>query len=91
MSKRKSLSILEEADKLVTTDRQNDYGHPAEDFARAAALWSAIIGKQITPRQIALCMIAIKISRECHRHKRDNLVDIAGYAKTLQMLEDYSS
>jgi len=31
-------------------------------------------------------MIALKISRECNKHKRDNLVDIAGYAKTIDMV-----
>ena len=35
------------------------------------------------------CMIAVKISRECHRPKRDNRVDIAGYAEALDMVVNY--
>jgi hypothetical protein len=31
---------------------------------------------------IPLCMVAIKLARQSHHHKRDNLVDIAGYART---------
>ena len=37
------------------------------------------------PEQVPLCMIAVKISRECHEPKRDNMIDIAGYAETLDM------
>ena len=35
-------------------------------------------------------MIGVKLSRECNEHKRDNLIDIAGYALTVQMIEDYN-
>ena len=33
-------------------------------------------------------MIGVKISRETHRPKRDNLVDIAGYAQTVAMIRE---
>lgn len=33
-------------------------------------------------------MAGIKISRETHGHKRDNLVDMAGYAKTVDLIEE---
>ena len=31
-------------------------------------------------------MIAVKLARQTHQHKRDNLVDIAGYARTAAMV-----
>jgi hypothetical protein len=31
-------------------------------------------------------MIAVKLARQAHRHRRDNLVDIAGYARTAAMV-----
>ena len=75
-------SILAEADRLVSTDRNQDYGDPADDFARAAAIWSAILGVQVQPYQIGLCMIGVKLSRAVESPaKRDHWVDIAGYAK----------
>jgi hypothetical protein len=80
------VNILEEANGLVSTDRQRDYGHPLDDFARTAALWTAILGFPIEPEQVGLCMAAVKISRECNRHKRDNLVDLAGYARTVELI-----
>lgn len=81
-------SVLEEAARLTSRDRQSTYGHPADDFAKTALMWTAILGIEITAAQIPLCMIAVKLSRECHVHKRDNIVDIAGYANTLMMVHE---
>ena len=84
-------NILQEAQRLVYGDRNKDYGHPYEDFSRQAKLWSVILGVDVTPRQIGLCHIATKIARELNRPKRDNIVDIAGYAATLERLDIYES
>jgi hypothetical protein len=78
-------SILEEAQRLVHGDRGDDYGHPLDDFARTAQIWTAILGVEVTAEQVGLCMIGVKISRQCNRPKRDNMVDAAGYAETVQM------
>ncbi len=80
------MNVLEEANKLVHGDRQADYGHPLEDFSRTAMMWSAILGHPVSPVQVGLCMCAIKISRQCNKPKTDNLVDLAGYAETVQMV-----
>lgn len=79
-------TICQEADRLVSTDRQADYGHPLDNFTQTAALWSAIIGHEVTAEQVGLCMIAVKISRATNAIKRDTLVDIAGYAKTIDLV-----
>lgn len=83
-----SQSILDKAKQAVHGDRGNDYGHPTEDFRHTAALWSVILKTKVQPADVALCMIAVKIRREGYMHKEDNLVDIAGYAETLQMLHE---
>lgn len=80
-------SILDEAKQIVHGERGENYGHPFEDFSRTAKIWSAILGKKITPEQVALCMIGLKISREVNRPKRDNIVDGAGYFETLDMVK----
>lgn len=77
-------NILREAEALVYGDREKDYGSPLNEFLRTAKIWSAIIGAEVTPQQVALCMVGLKISRECHKHKRDNLIDGAGYFATLE-------
>ena len=80
-------SILDEAKRIVHGDRGENYGHPFEDFSRTAKIWSAILGINVTPEQVALCMIGLKISREVNRPKRDNIVDGAGYFETLDMVK----
>lgn len=81
-------SVLLEAEGLVHGDRNADYGHPLDDFSRTAAIWTAILGHPVSPEQVGLCMCAVKISRQCNRPKRDNLVDLAGYAETVSMVID---
>lgn len=81
-------SVLTEAEGLVHGDRNASYGHPLDDFRRTAKMWSAILGVEVQPEKVGLCMIAVKLSRECHRPKRDNLVDIAGYAETVEWAKD---
>lgn len=81
-------SILMEAQGLVHGDRQRDYGHPADDFARTAALASIVLGKSLTASDVAAFLVCVKLSRQVNRPKRDNLVDLAGYAETWQMVLD---
>ena len=76
-------AITLEANQLVYGNRGQTYGHPLDDFSRTAAMWSAILGASVTAEQVGLCMCALKISRQCFAPKRDNLVDLAGYAETV--------
>lgn len=80
-------SVLTEAEGLVHDDRNETYGHPLDDFSRTAKMWGAILGVVVEPEQVGLCMVALKISRECHKPKRDNLVDMAGYAETVEWVK----
>jgi hypothetical protein len=84
------MSILIEAHNLVHGDRGADYGHPLDDFSRTAAIASVLLaGKLAAPLEaedVALIMVAVKLSREVNRPKRDNLVDGAGYLETLHMV-----
>lgn len=80
-------TILQEAQRLVHGDRGADYGHPIDDYTRTGRMWGAILGiGDIDPRLCCLMMAAMKISRECNKHKRDNLTDLAGYAECADMI-----
>ncbi len=72
-------NALRQAERLIYGDRNADYGHPLEDFTRSAKIWGAILNCEVSPEQVGLCMVGVKISRECNTHKPDNLVDGAGY------------
>lgn len=78
-------TILEEAAEAVD-GRSHAYGTPQENWTRTAALWSAVLGVPVTAQQAVLCMVAVKLAREAHAPKRDNRVDIAGYAHVLDKL-----
>ena len=71
--------LAEKAIDLVYGQRGKDYGHPYDDYTRTAALWSALIGHEITAEQAALMMVLVKLSREMNRPKDDNIVDAHGY------------
>jgi len=77
----KEQDILEEALSITQGDRQEDYGDCKVELERVAALWSVIFGTTINTNQVALAMVALKITRQLNKNKRDNWVDIAGYAR----------
>lgn len=86
-------SICEEAYRIQGGDRQQDYGDPTENFQDIATLWNDYIfvakgqDGQMEARDIAHMMILMKIARNCHKPKRDNAVDMAGYAQCLGKID----
>lgn len=82
------MNIFEEAEKIVGGDRRQDYGGVRASFDRIALTWSAVLGIDVTGEQVGLCMIGLKLVRESHKHKRDNIVDIAGYARCLERMTE---
>jgi hypothetical protein len=72
-------SIAQEAMDIVSGARQQTYGHPSKNFEDTARLWSVVLGIEVTPQQVALCMVQLKLAREVFSPKRDNLVDAIGY------------
>lgn len=87
-------SILEEAEELTGGARQEQYGHPIVNFQNIADLWNTFInGKyeswiELTPEDVGFLMVLVKVAREMHTPKKDNLVDGAGYFNTIQMIRN---
>jgi len=87
-----SETALQEAQRLVHGDRGDHYGHPLDDFTKTARFWEVILANELYPgstisaEKVGLCMVSVKLSRELHLHKRDNLVDGAGYFETVNMI-----
>ncbi len=79
-------SILLEADALVNGDRQGAYGPAREDFGRTVALFKALTGIELTAAQGLEFMLCVKLSRSGYKFKRDNYVDLCGYASLLNDL-----
>jgi hypothetical protein len=75
------------AQRLTTGGRQDEYGHPADDFKRIADMWAVLVKVPITPQQVAMCMVALKLARLCHSpNHRDSMIDIAGYANCMDLI-----
>jgi hypothetical protein len=79
-------SVTEEARATVREDRIHQYGHPLDFCETVAGHWSVLFGHDVSAEQVALAMLHFKVAREAHRAKRDNRVDIAGYAEVLDMI-----
>jgi hypothetical protein len=86
------VSVLTEAQGLVHGDRNAAYGAPLDDFSRTAAMVSAMLAHKlkepITAEELGLVMCCVKLSRQIHKAKRDNLTDLAGYAECVQWCID---
>ena len=80
-------ALFEEALLTISGPRRGDYGDATESFRRIALTWSAVLGINVTPQQVALCMVGLKICREANAHKHDSLVDICGYTGLLAEME----
>ena len=77
--------VLKTAVQMVTGSRQDDYGTPENNFVRIADLWRAYLGAKpaasINAVDVAAMLALLKIARIASGHgKRDNWVDLAGYA-----------
>ena len=72
--------ILQEAETLINGDRAKDYGDAYVNHKRIADMWAVVFGKEVTVRQVILCMIAMKVARLVHDSKEDSWVDVCGYA-----------
>ena len=69
----------------VVANRRRAYGDPATSMAVVARRWSITLGQTITPAQVALCLIYLKLARLAHDPSHlDSMVDIAGYAAVLR-------
>jgi hypothetical protein len=91
----KKSTLADKANKLVQGDRQRDYGDKLQNFSQIAMLWQGVLAAKlapdsaITPEDVALCMIQVKISRlaKSPDHK-DSIIDIAGYSICYDKLQE---
>jgi hypothetical protein len=78
---------LIKAHSIINGERQDSYGNPEDSFALIAEYWNAYFSegnmdlKKLTALDVAHMMMLFKIAR-CtgQQSKRDNYIDIQGYA-----------
>ena len=81
-------SILSEAEEIVNGSRNSDYGDAKESFERVATIASVMTRKELAPEDCCAVLMAVKLVRESFAHRRDNLVDLCGYAELLNRLKE---
>ena len=77
---RTTREYLDTATKIVTGQRQYDYGDKYQNHKNISDLWSSYLGKKISAHDVAICMLLVKVARLKHRKTEDCYVDMAGYA-----------
>lgn len=83
-----SKSILDEAKDIRSNSRQSDYGDAVANFENISKIASLITGKGLSPYDCVAVQIALKLCRQGFHRKRDNMVDLAGYADIMQLIVD---
>ena len=80
-------TVLQEAEE-ATGGRPGDYGRPLAHFSLTVSMINARFGTSFTPAEWAQMMMLDKMARFAFRGQRDSLVDVCGYARTIEMVEE---
>lgn len=68
---------------------EDEYGPASKTFALIAARWSLVVGVEVTPAQVAIMMIDLKLARLTgNLSHRDSQLDVAGYVACLHSITE---
>ena len=84
----RSSDYLDKALKIVQGQRQFEYGDKYQNHDNIAKLWSTFLDYKISPHDVAICMLLVKVARLKHRKTEDCYVDMAGYAAIAGEIND---
>ena len=84
----KTREYLDTAAKIVTGQRQMDYGDKYQNHENISKLWSAYLGNKVSAHDVAICMLLVKVARLKHRTTEDCYIDMAGYAAIAGEIND---
>jgi DNA-binding transcriptional regulator GbsR (MarR family) len=71
--------VLAIAGDLINGDRQAHYGTPQDNFGTTAEMWTAYLGRDISPADVCHMMALLKIARLKRGPHRDSSIDACGY------------
>lgn len=76
------MNILEHANDIVferTEERNRQYGDFTQGIENTAKMASLMGNKEITTDDVYNVMVSLKLTREAHAHKYDNILDAIAY------------
>lgn len=74
-------SVLKQANACVNGSREEDYGHPEDNFSSIARYWTIYKGVEFSALDVAMMMALLKVARiQNGKGTEDSFVDLAGYA-----------
>jgi len=76
------VEALREAARIISGERDVQYGGPEENFERIAKIWGVILNVKITREDVAMMMVGLKVARYASKsgYQPDTWIDVAGYA-----------
>ena len=78
--------LLQHANRIFE-ERRAEYGDAQMLFHKVAKRWSLVLGHEVTPQQVVLCLMDLKQERLCNDPSHiDSIADKAGYAAVLAEL-----
>ena len=82
-------------DKLVKREKAKDYGDPVESMESCSRFWTLglrrmgwIRGKDLSAAEACELMIMFKLSRNLKINKDDNIIDILGYGRIIELIAE---
>jgi hypothetical protein len=87
---------ISEALSIVGGDRQAQYGNQKTNFRKYAKITNSLLDKteieslragKITDTIVCKVLMSIKLGRHAYKPKKDNVVDLIGYASILHELQ----
>jgi hypothetical protein len=86
--RRTNMSVLTKAEELINGDRAAAYGNALDNHKNIADLWTAWLGWELTPEDVVVMMILLKVARLTDGYHEDSVTDIAGYAGVLERIKN---
>jgi hypothetical protein len=80
------MNILKEANRIVnerSEEKKRQYGSFSDSMDSMRDIFNAMTGYKLTTEDMFMAMLALKLSRQKHSHKEDNLLDAVAYMGAL--------
>ena len=72
---------------LIFKLRRSAYGEARQHLHEVAQRWSLVMGHEISPAQVVMCLLELKLCRlKQNPQHLDSITDVAGYAAVMAEL-----